>query len=543
MMMMAEKMAYLFSSWLCFSVAVQGSLESPATFLVKNLLHNYSKYAKPTLKASSTVDVTFGIELVQIVTIMMPNQVLKSKIWVRMKWTNELLTWNPNDYDGIKSVKLDADSVWTPDIQLYNQFDETESRASTDDNGLLFKTQVSLDHNGATTWNAPATFISTCRLDVSNFPYDTQNCHMKFGPWNNDISSINMTADNLNVVTNTYMESTEWELISATKQRHIVKYECCEYPYSDITINIRVRRKPLFYWFNFVIPYAMLLFSLWVGYFVPPQSSERISLSLTILLAFSILVQATSVYLPRSSELPSLSILYFVVMLEVAFSALITCAIVSVHYRSALGDKAIMPDWLEKHLLQNGEAFFIKLGLLSRYRQFNVSKDVASRPDSAESRNGHQQINDEMIQGNGENGHGSNFKINSDNGKMIENSQRSGNERRSYEHRVARRGRNKSLSKLSVETSPPGSINQDLPENVPQRTVHQPDINELKLRTILKHLQVISETGRSELTSWHLSQKWQRLAAVFDRMFFVVFSIFTIFTFLSFTVFKPAMVA
>ena len=38
--------------------------------LVKNLLHNYSKYAKPTLKASSTVDVKFGIELVQIVAIV-----------------------------------------------------------------------------------------------------------------------------------------------------------------------------------------------------------------------------------------------------------------------------------------------------------------------------------------------------------------------------------------------------------------------------------------------------------------------------------------
>ena len=364
---------------------------------------------------------------------------------------------------------------------------------------------------------------------------------MKFGPWNNDISSLNMTADSLNVITNTYIESTEWKLISATKQRNLVKYACCEYPYSDITINIRVRRKPLFYWFNFVIPYAMLLFSLWVGYFVPPQSSERISLSLTILLAFSILVQATSVYLPRSSELPSLSILYFVVMLEVAFSALITCAIVSVHYRSELGDKAIMPYWLEKHLLQNGEAFFIKLGLLSRYRQFNILKDGGSRPESRESRNGHQQILDEMIQGNGENGHSSNLKLNNDNAQMIENSQRSSSEPRSYENGVARRGKNKSLWKLSVETSPPGSIDQDFDENVPLRTVRQPDINELKLRTILKHLQVISDTGRNELTSWQLSQKWQRLAAVFDRMFFVVFSIFTIFTFLSFTVIKPAM--
>ena len=31
------------------------------------------------------------------------------------------MTWNPAEYDGIKSVSLDPAKVWTPDIQLYNR--------------------------------------------------------------------------------------------------------------------------------------------------------------------------------------------------------------------------------------------------------------------------------------------------------------------------------------------------------------------------------------------------------------------------------------
>ena len=232
-----------------------------------------------------------------------------------------------------------------------------------------------VQNDGTTFWNSPATFTTSCELHLADFPYDTQTCDLKFGPWNSDVSSLNMTADSLPLTTDKFIESSEWELLSVEKKRNSIKYACCDHPYSDVTITIKVRRKPLFYWFNFVIPYALLLLALWVGYFVPAQSGERVSLSLVILLAFSIFIQTTSAFLPRSSELPSLSILYFVVMIEVAFSALVTCVIVTVHYTSELGDKAPMPLWVEKYLLIYGENFLHKIKLLSKTKTFRTFKE------------------------------------------------------------------------------------------------------------------------------------------------------------------------
>ena len=46
-----------------------------------------------------------------------------------------------------------------------------------------YKTLVVLKDNGENVWMSPATFISSCRFDVSAFPFDTQLCDMIFGSW------------------------------------------------------------------------------------------------------------------------------------------------------------------------------------------------------------------------------------------------------------------------------------------------------------------------------------------------------------------------
>ena len=37
------------------------------------------------------------------------------------QWTDEVLTWNPADFGGIKDLRLPPYVAWTPDIVLYNR--------------------------------------------------------------------------------------------------------------------------------------------------------------------------------------------------------------------------------------------------------------------------------------------------------------------------------------------------------------------------------------------------------------------------------------
>ena len=56
------------------------------------------------------------------------NRIFSYHICCLQIWDNELLTWDPKDYDGIQTVRLDASLVWIPDIVLYNRLALTSKK-------------------------------------------------------------------------------------------------------------------------------------------------------------------------------------------------------------------------------------------------------------------------------------------------------------------------------------------------------------------------------------------------------------------------------
>ncbi len=47
-------------------------------------------------------------------------------------------------------------------------------------------TKAILHHDGTVVWTPPAIFKSSCEIDVEFFPFDQQNCFLKFGSWTFD---------------------------------------------------------------------------------------------------------------------------------------------------------------------------------------------------------------------------------------------------------------------------------------------------------------------------------------------------------------------
>ena len=46
---------------------------------------------------------------------------MRTNIWLRMNWSNHYLKWNPRDFGGIKSITVEKENVWVPDITLWNR--------------------------------------------------------------------------------------------------------------------------------------------------------------------------------------------------------------------------------------------------------------------------------------------------------------------------------------------------------------------------------------------------------------------------------------
>ena len=144
------------------------------------------------------------------------------------QWNDNGLKWNKSEYGGVDDIRLPVNKIWTPDIELYNYAD---TRLEEKRNVLAI-----INSNGTVKWRPPSIFKSTCQISIQKFPYDQQNCSMKFGSWTYDGDSIDIQFyEGLEEINrNEYTESNEWDIISAKGVRTEKRYECCKEVYPDM---------------------------------------------------------------------------------------------------------------------------------------------------------------------------------------------------------------------------------------------------------------------------------------------------------------------
>ena len=70
---------------------------------------------------------------------------------------------------------------------MEKNFNSNSSIFSADGNyEVTIMTKAILHWNGRVKWNPPAIYKSYCGIDVEFFPFDEQECMMKFGSWTYD---------------------------------------------------------------------------------------------------------------------------------------------------------------------------------------------------------------------------------------------------------------------------------------------------------------------------------------------------------------------
>ncbi|XP_045554301.1 acetylcholine receptor subunit alpha isoform X2 [Salmo salar] len=171
------------------------------TRLVKTLFTGYNKVVRPVNHFRDPVVVTVGLQLIQLISVDEVNQIVTSNVRLKQIWEDVNLKWNPDDYSGIKKIRIPSTDIWRPDLVLYNNADG--------DFAIVHETKVLLEHTGLITWNPPAIFKSYCEIIVLHFPFDLQNCSMKLGTWTYDGNLVVVNPDNDRPDLSNFMESGE----------------------------------------------------------------------------------------------------------------------------------------------------------------------------------------------------------------------------------------------------------------------------------------------------------------------------------------------
>ena len=73
--------------------------------------------------------------------------------------------------------------------------------------------------------------------------------------------------------------SVEWDILEVPAVRNVKWYTCCSEPYLDITFNVTMRRKTLFYTVNLIIPCMGISFLTVLVFYLPSDSGEKVNIS------------------------------------------------------------------------------------------------------------------------------------------------------------------------------------------------------------------------------------------------------------------------
>ncbi|XP_071320224.1 neuronal acetylcholine receptor subunit alpha-2-like isoform X2 [Trachinotus anak] len=310
--------------------------------LFRSLFGGYRKWTRPARNITDVVIVKFGLSIAQLIDVDEKNQMMTTNVWLKQEWTDYKLQWSPSDYDNVTSIRVPSELIWVPDIVLYNNADGEFA--------VTHMTKAHLFYTGRVRWVPPAIYKSSCSIDVTFFPFDQQSCKMKFGSWTYDQAKIDLEPFENTVDLKDYWESGEWAIVNAVGTYNTKKYDCCHEIYPDITYYFVIRRLPLFYTINLIIPCLLISCLTVLVFYLPSDCGEKITLCISVLLSLTVFLLLITEIIPSTSlVIPLIGEYLLFTMIFVTLSIVITVFVLNVHHRSSATHT--MPRWVRRLFL------------------------------------------------------------------------------------------------------------------------------------------------------------------------------------------------
>nr|XP_043883464.1 neuronal acetylcholine receptor subunit beta-2-like isoform X1 [Solea senegalensis] len=324
---------------LFFVSLTSSSAENAEERLVNYLLgpERYNKLIRPAVNKSQQVTISVQLTLSQLINVNEREQIMTTNVWLFQEWNDYRLRWDPDKYEGIKKLRIPSKHLWLPDIVLYNNADGVYE-VSVYCNAVVSNT-------GDIFWLPPAIYKSACAIEVQNFPFDQQNCTLKFRSWTYDHTEVDLILISDFASRDDFTPSGEWDIVSLPGRKN---EDPNDITYLDITYDFVIKRKPLFYTINLIIPCVLITSLAILVFYLPSDCGQKMTLTISVLLALTVfLLLISKIVPPTSLAVPLIGKYLMFTMVLVTFSIVCTVCVLNVHHRSPSTHH--MPDWV-KHL-------------------------------------------------------------------------------------------------------------------------------------------------------------------------------------------------
>ncbi|CAD6194153.1 unnamed protein product [Caenorhabditis auriculariae] len=277
------------------------------------------------------------MSLYQILDVDEHFQSLEVNVWMVQNWYDEFLDWNPLEYGMINRTIVPYNQIWIPDTYLYNSEELEQKKTESLMNAQLETGYWANDSLGARVQLMfPAIYKLSCRMDVRWFPYDSQNCSFIISSWTHDKKTIDYWPKSHDVNLRNMAKNDEWEVVSFEFVRVEESFKCCDAPWVMLYAYLVIRRKPLYYIINLVIPTSIITIVAVTGFFTPTSSSserdEKLYLGINTLLTMSVMMLMVCNQMPSTSTyVPLMSWYYIGIIFVIVVGTLLATIVLAIH--------------------------------------------------------------------------------------------------------------------------------------------------------------------------------------------------------------------
>uniref|UniRef100_A0A667X3Z0 5-hydroxytryptamine (serotonin) receptor 3A n=1 Tax=Myripristis murdjan TaxID=586833 RepID=A0A667X3Z0_9TELE len=295
---------------------------------------------RPVVNLSNPTITNISFTLYAVLGVNEKTQILTTFLWLRLFWHHEFLVWDPDECDGITRISLPVKKLWSPDIIIYEFVDDDVSQACP---------YVYINHTGHIRWDRMLRLVSACNLEIFSFPFDVQNCTFTFGSY---MVSPALTFEEMSGNSKRYLEASgEWELVVILGEASILQFGIDEW--DIITFWVVIKRRPVLYVVNLLIPSSFLMLIDILSFYLPPHSVDRASFKMTLILGYTVFLLIMNDLLPSTANgTPIIGIYFSVCLALMVISLLETVIITNVLHHNSMKYREV-PRWVRVVILKH----------------------------------------------------------------------------------------------------------------------------------------------------------------------------------------------
>ncbi|XP_036692532.1 acetylcholine receptor subunit epsilon isoform X2 [Balaenoptera musculus] len=269
----------LLSALLLLQLLGGGEGKNEELRLYHHLFDNYDSGRRPVQKPGDTVTITLKVTLTNLISLNEKEETLTTNVWIGIDWHDYRLNYSKGDFGGIETLRVPSELVWLPEIVLENN----SQTYSAEEVELVF----AVDDDGDT------------------------------------ISNIDIDAE-------AYTENGEWAInfCPGVIRRH--DGGSADGPGdTEVIYTLIIRRKPLFYVINIIVPCVLISGLVLLAYFLPAQAGgQKCTVSINVLLAQTVFLFLIAQKIPETSLSVPLLGRYLIFVMVVATLIVMNCVIV-----------------------------------------------------------------------------------------------------------------------------------------------------------------------------------------------------------------------